>query len=368
MTDLERVPPGEAEQIDSVIKLTIAQMQRRYPSAAILRGVHPKDHGCVTAKFRVHESLPTELQVGVFATPGLEFEAVIRFSNASVLVAPDALGSRGMAVKLTGVSGTPLLSKGDTAEQDFLMVNHPVFAIANVEDYEALSRILLEDKDDPTRFFTERIRKSRDGSPDLSDAATVRAVTTFTIAQRLQANTYPPAFQPPPACPVDNRYFSGAPFAFGEGKAMKFSAVPIGRTPSNPQLSDPNYLRAALRECLTAAGAKDVTFDFQLQVREAAELADKIESAIEDACSEWDEVKYPFKSVATITIPPQDFDTAQQRTVCEQLRYSPWHGLIEHKPLGGINRLRLGVYRASANLREGRAETDRTEHGPMTRA
>ena len=367
MSDLERVPPGEAESIDSVIKLTLAQMQRRYASAAILRGVHPKDHGCVSARFRIHDSLPPDLQVGVFATPGAEFEAVIRFSNASVLVAPDALGSRGMAVKLKGVEGTPLLPVGETGTQDFLMVNHPVFAIANVEDYEVLSRILLEDKDDPTRFFTERIRKNQDGSPDFSDPATVRAVTTFTIAQRLQAKTYPPAFQPPPACPVDNRYFSGAPFAFGERKAMKFSAVPIGRTPSDPQLSDPNYLRAALRECLTANGAKDVTFDFQLQIRDADELSDKIDTEIENACTEWDEAKHPFKSVATITIPPQDFDTVQQRTLCEQLRYSPWHGVTDHKPLGGINRLRLGVYRSSARLREGRAEGDGPGHGPIAR-
>lgn len=170
MAELERVPPEEAAQIDSVIKLTVAQMQRRYANAAILRGVHPKDHGCVTARFRVHDNLPAALQVGVFAAPGAEFEAVIRFSNASVLVAPDALGSRGMAVKVRGVTGEPLLPTGETGTQDFLIVNHPVFAIANVEDYEALSRILLEDNDDPTRFFTERIRKNADGSPDFSDA------------------------------------------------------------------------------------------------------------------------------------------------------------------------------------------------------
>jgi hypothetical protein len=351
MPDLERIPSGEAAQIQNVVDLTVAQMKRRYPDAAVLRGVHPKDHGCVSARFRVHDSLPAELRVGVFAVPGREYKAVIRYSNASVLVAPDAIGSRGMAVKLYGVEGSPLLDTSDPGTQDFLMVNHPVFAIANVEDYEALSRILLEDKDDPTRFFAERIRKGADGSPDFSDPATVRAVATFTIAKRLQATTCPPAFQPPPASPVDNRYFSGSPFAFGDGKAMKFSAVPAGATATAPEVSDPNYLRAALRARLSAAGAADVVFDFQIQVRDAAELADKIDSDIENACFEWDETKHPFVSVATITIPAQDFDTAQERTQCESLRYSPWHGVTEHRPLGGINRLRLGVYRASADFR-----------------
>src|SRR5205085_3219417 len=135
MSDLERVPPGEAAQIEDVIRLTVAQMKRRYPADnPILRGVHPKDHGCVSATFQVHDSLPPELRVGVFAEPGRKYETAIRYSNASVLVAPDALASRGMAVKLRGVSGTRLLENAEAGTQDFLMVNHPVFAIANVED------------------------------------------------------------------------------------------------------------------------------------------------------------------------------------------------------------------------------------------
>ena len=84
----------------------------------------------------------------------------------------------------------------------------------------------------------------------------------------------------------------------------------------------------------------------------SAELAPTVDNDIENACAEWDESKHPFVSVATITIPPQDFDSAQQRTMCESLRYSPWHGIAEHRPLGGINRLRRGVYEASANFRE----------------
>ena len=56
-------------------------------------------------------------------------------------------------------------------------------------------------------------------------------------------------------------------------------------------------------------------------------------------------------TVATITIPPQDIDSAERRALCEDLIFSPWHGLVEHRPLGGINRLRREVYLASARLR-----------------
>lgn len=358
MAELERVPPGEAQRIENVINLTLAQMKRRYADKTMLRGVHPKDHGCVTATFRVNDKLPPELQVGVFAKPGKQYDAVVRYSNASVLVAPDAIGSRGMAVKLRGVPGKPLIPGTEAGVQDFLMVNHPVFAIANVEDYEVLSRILLEDNDSPNRFFAERIKRTADGKPDFSDPATVRAVRTFTIAQRLQAELLPQAFQLPPGCPMDNRYFAGAPFAFGEGKVMKFGAAPTGHAPIVPEKTDPNYLRAGLKACVMAMGAKEAVFNFQVQVRDAAELADKIDKEIEDATFEWDEQKFPFVNVATITIPPQDFETEQQRTMCESLRYSPWHGITEHRPLGGINRMRLGVYQASADarLQKGRAK------------
>jgi hypothetical protein len=360
MNKLEHVPEGESAQIDNTIKLTIAAMQRRYPAPGpTLRGVHPKDHGCVSAKFKVHDSLPEDLRVGLFADPGHEYEALIRFSNASSTVAADSSvangvtshGSRGMAVKVQGVTGSALLPGTTPLTQDFLMVNHPVFGLSNVEDYEALSRILVEDKDNPLRFFGERIHKKPDGSPDMSDPVTFRAIRTAGIVKRLQSTTCPPAYQPPPACPVDNQYFSGAPFAFGPEKAMKFSAKPVGRTPGTPVVTDEHYLRTALHECLTAAGAKDIVFDFLVQIRDASELADKIDTEIEDACVEWDAEKHPFVSVATITIPPQDFETDERRALCEGLNFSPWHGLVEHQPLGGINRLRLGVYEASAAFR-----------------
>ncbi|MEA2239664.1 MAG: hypothetical protein QOC81_4388 [Thermoanaerobaculia bacterium] len=360
MNKLEHVPAKESAQIDHTIKLTLEAMQRRYPAPSpTLRGVHPKDHGCVSAKFKVHDSLPESLRVGLFAKTGQEYEALIRFSNASTTVAADSSvangitthGSRGMAVKVQGVTGSALLPYIVPLTQDFLMVNHPVFGLSNVEDYEALSRILVEDKDNPLRFFAERIKRKADGTPDTSDPGTLRAIRSAGIVKRLQSTTCPPAYQPPPACPVDNQYFSGAPFAFGPDKAMKFSAKPVGRTPATPVVTDEHYLRTALHECLTAAGAKDIVFDFLVQIRDASELADKIDTEIEDACVEWDAEKHPFVSVATITIPPQDFETAERRALCEGLNFSPWHGLVEHQPLGGINRLRLRVYEASAALR-----------------
>lgn len=373
MTDLEIIAPDEADQIDHIVDLTLKQLRNRYEgSERSLRGVHPKDHGCVAAKFRISDDLTPELQVGLFRQPGQEFDAWVRFSNAATLVAPDsehkdgvtAHGSRGMAVKVMAVSGVPLVTTNlmttrGPLHQDLLMVNHPVFAFANIVDYEALSRIILEDNEKADRFFKERIRLTDSGTPDLADPATRRALVTARIIERIRSAACPPAFQPPPLSPLDNRYFSAAPFLFGDGRIMKFGAKPVA--PMSGALTDvttdANYLRTALQERLSHNDHDDVVFEFQVQIREASELKDSIDTEIEDVCVEWDEVEHPFETVATIAIPPQDCSSAERVEFCESLIFSPWNGLAEHRPLGGINRLRKAVYEASSNARKAIAST-----------
>jgi len=364
MAELEHVPDKEAKQIENIIQLTIDQMRKRYPDGKpSLRGVHTKDHGCVTAIFKVREDLLEDLRIGVFANPGHEYQAWIRYSNAAVTITPDSPtgargqvhGGRGMAVKLMGVSGTPLMPPHGPLTQDFVMVNHPVFPFANVEDYEALSDILLKDSDNADkadRFFERMQRKPS------TDPVTVRAIRSFEIVTRIQSlsvGSTPKsgAYQAPPASPFDNQYFGAAPFLFGEDRVMKFSTKPVSPNTASPRsVTDPDYLRAAMRERLTAPGASDVVFEFQVQVRKASDLTSKIiDEEIEDVCFEWEEGKHPFVTVAKITIPPQDFTTPERMALCENLNFTPWHGIAEHRPLGGINRLRRGVYEASAGFR-----------------
>ncbi|MCY2966469.1 MAG: catalase family protein [Planctomycetota bacterium] len=355
---LEQIPPEEAAQIENIVRLTVAQMKNRYPGLKpVLRGVHPKDHGCVTATFRISDSLPEELRVGVFAKPGQEYQAWIRFSNAFPLVKDDSTatehGSRGMAIKLMNVKGTSPVKTDEPMTQDFLLLNHPVFSFANVEDYEALSEVLLTDKEIADRFFTDRI-KMKNGKPDLTIPMTLRAVRSAGIIRRIRSlsvTANPPAYQTPPASPADNQYFSAAPFLFGPDKVMKCSAKPTARSEAAPNVTDPDYLRTALLKQLTGADAKEIVFEFQVQIRTKADLAGKIETEIEDACFEWDQSKYPFVTVARIVIPPQDFNTDERKRQCESLFFTPWHTLVEHQPIGGINRMRLGVYEASSAFR-----------------
>ncbi len=341
----EVIPDGEATQIDNVVKLTLAQMQKLYLNKLPpLRGVHPKDHGCVKAKFQVLADLPEAYRIGVFAKPGREYDAYIRYSNAALVVGDDSTatehGSRGMAIKLLKVEGERLVPKDEPMTQDFLMVNQPVFASANVEDYEAL-------RSDPAGFFTMRTK--------LMTPAGERALVTVGIIKRIKSLAVDPvkaengAYQPPPASPEENVYQSGAPYLLGKDYAMKYSVKPVAAASgAAPNFADANYLRTALAKRLAeGAGAKDIVLEFQLQIRSKANIGN-LETEIENACTEW---TVPFVTVARITIPPQDFNTKEAMLRCENLFFTPWHSLKEHQPIGGINRMKLKVYEKSSEFR-----------------
>jgi hypothetical protein len=327
-TAFESVPPGEADEITEVISLIRQLLAQRYPEGMARRAVHPKDHGCVKASFAINPDIPPAYQVGLFATPGRTYEAWIRFSNATPVLGPDigprGPDSRGMAIKVMGVDGQTLLGDPSAKTQDFLLINLPGFAFPNVAEYLAVTRIQLADHDDIGAFFAPPLSPER-----LKTAAVVKHISETKVGN-----------------PLDIRYFSASPFLFGPDRVVKFGVTP--RNPSGAPVPDhpgPNYLRAAMLETLDQPFGDPTVFDFQVQLRTNDLLP------IEDATATWPEAAAPFQNVATISIPKQNFDIPYQVTECEHLAFTPWHGLTAHQPLGGINRMRLGVYAASSQFR-----------------
>ena len=146
---------------------------------------------------------------------------------------------------------------------------------------------------------------------------------------------------------------------------MHFSVVPQGEKKEQKIPKDPSddYLRKALQN--TMAGNKDIVYDFKVQVRKAGEP----DLFIEDATKFWnDEQKYPWQTVARITIPaPQTgLDTPEHLEECEEWVFTPWHALAEHQPLGSINRLRYAVYVASSEHRLARQRYGRNSDDCQT--
>lgn len=339
-TKFENVPPGEGGQIGKIISLTTELLQQRYGDSMARRAVHPKDHGCVQAAFTVNPDIPDKYRVGVLAAPGKKYDAWIRFSNATGTVTSDVTAkgasSRGMAIKLMGVEGSTLLNEPGAKTQDFLLINQRMFAFTDVSEYLEVTNLQKIHNDDNDKIF-----------PALFASRTPERVAELRRILGIIATTQL-------GNPLDSPYFSASPFLFGKDTVAKFGVKP--RDPADPSVPppnpSPNYLREAMKKSLDMISGKPAVFDFQVQIRTSDTLP------IEDASAEWKEKddkepekNAPFQNVAVIKIDQQDFDNPLRITECEHLVFTPWHGLVEHQPLGGINRLRLGVYIASSQYR-----------------
>lgn len=330
----------EEEAIRRIKELTEAQIQNAYRSGLrpAQRDAHAKQHGCVRADFTVLASLPSAMRQGVFAEAHT-FHAWIRFSNA--VGTDDQAGlARGMAIKLLGVPGRKILpDQADATTQDFLLVNYPVFNVRTAADY--VDFLTKSDAGQLPLFFRAHPESER--------------ITAAIAAQ-------------PVGNPLLQRYYSMTPYALGSSK-VKYSAKPVSCTTGETlhdegggvRSSEPDYLRAAMRARL-ADGASCFSFMVQRQT-------DPAKMPIDDSTVLWSEELAPFVTVASITIPPQRFDSPEQQAFCENLSYTPWHALPVHQPLGTINRIRRVVYDATSSLRHRlngvpRREPSGDEHFP----
>lgn len=342
---IEQVPNGEAVQIEEIADLMVKLLDQRYKDGCkVLRAVHPKAHACVDATFRVDDELPEQLRVGLFATPGACFEAVIRFSNAAGVLGPDVTelingdqktlthGSRGMAMKVRNVPGDTYLSADEPGVQDFLMVNAPVFPFANVADYLELTRAQFKHEDKSQPLFAEfgqAVSKTPGGPQRVRRTAEITAMIQRT----------------PTASPLESPYFTAAPFLFGQDFVAKFAAFPVDPPGTAlPEKVSDDYLREVLVRQIRESVA---AFEFYVQLRPASAE----DAAVENVTVEWETGTTPLQKLGRIEIPAQECGTPDAIEACERLFFTPWHSLPEHRPLGGINRLRKAAYEASVRRR-----------------
>ncbi|MBD2095608.1 catalase family protein [Trichocoleus sp. FACHB-591] len=322
----ENPPESEKQAIAAIIKLSQDLLNKA--SDPVQRQQHPKSHGCVKAEFTV-EDVPEHFRIGVFKEPRT-YRAWIRFSNGSSNVQSDLKGDvRGMAIKLVGVSGEKLLEDERNAEtQDFILINYPVLFLQDAQDTLAISKALLAVKNMP-----------------IAPLKPLPFLLMFAPFHRKQVGILKTIRQQQMANPLQAKYWSTTPYQLGS-HAIKFAAIPReleSMKAGVPTSKSDNFFREAMVQQLSQ---QDVYFDFAVQVQTNAERM-----PIEDATVEWSEQESPFIKVATIRIPKQQFDTESRRAFDENLSFNPWHALPEHKPLGGVNRVRKKVYQVISKLR-----------------
>ena len=132
------------------------------------------------------------------------------------------------------------------------------------------------------------------------------------------------------------------PYLLGD-RAIKFSATPLSRNANlPPEQTGPNFLREAM---MKQVGAEDVYFEFGVQLQ-----SDPLTMPVEDPLVMWDEAVSPFQRVAIIRIPKQDISAKSWVEFAENLSFTPWHSLPEHRPLGSNNRARRAVYEAISSF------------------
>lgn len=318
---LEYPLPDEDVYIRKITQLFIKTLSRYYSSGITRRIFHPKMHGLVKAEFTIAPNLPVHIQQGIFES-GVTYPAWIRFSNAKKHPAADKnRDMRGMAIKLFGVNGAKLLENEQNATtQDFLLVTSKTLQTRSVKDFYTSLAALMGG---PLKLFLYVITHC---------GVAYRSLKQISRCSNL----------------LETSFFSTTPSLFGSiPKAVKYAVIPQKRSKTPfPQKPAYNFLKEQLVKDLAE---KDFYFDFMIQFQE-----DPDKMPIEDPTVEW---RSPFFKIATIKIPKQTFDSPDQISYGENLSFTPWHSIAEHRPLGGVNRARKVVYEELAAFRHSKNGT-----------
>ncbi|GGX95528.1 hypothetical protein GCM10007160_23900 [Litchfieldella qijiaojingensis] len=334
----ERVSPEEslfeAEMTRRILEIA-REHHSEHPQQPIPRFNQPKTLACPVATFRVL-GLDERLAQGIFAEPN-EYQAILRFANATAQDDREK-DLRGLTIRLFDVDGASSVD-GTAGHQDFLLNSHPRLFAGTPEDFHAFVSAVADDR--LWWYFLNPL------DPHLK---------SLWIAW--QARSQPDSL-------LAIRYWSTTPYRYGEDEsvAVKYSVrpcpddTPQDRDTEGPDGDDPHYLRHTMAENLRT-GEACLSFMVQFQT-------DPDSMPIEDASVTWDEEDSPFEEVARLTLPRQDVTAPQALSHCEGMAFNPWNTHPAHRPLGGINRVRRGLYQEVGEFRTSHDATlSATPDGP----
>lgn len=322
----ETALPGEPALFEDFARDIVAHQVAK--NDGFLRGFHAKIHAGFIAEFRVLADLPEHARHGVFAEPRT-FPAVVRFSNGDSHINPDRKHEpRGIAIKLVGVDGPKLLAgQEDAVTQDFLATSHSV--TSTVRDVTQFIAFVKAEREGHIKMMPMLCRALGCWQAARISVALFRTVLLSKVRSMATEN-----------------YSSTAPIKFGP-YAVKFTVRPAQGTAATTDrpLTD-DFLSEDLADRLRKA---DLVFDFLVQF-----YADDVVTPIEDTSVPWRPKDAPLWKVAQVRIPRCDLNDPgirEQSRKIDELSFSPWHAIEDHRPLGNVMRARRFAYEASAGLR-----------------
>jgi catalase len=350
--DVERIQPDETvlfDELSRTMQHITRTMASRYRHA--YRPVHAKSHGVVVGTLEVASGLPEHLAQGLFAVPG-EHPVILRFStNPGDLLADSVSSPRGLAVKVLNVDGEKVANHSGQHTQDLVCINGNAFTAPDPRKF--LEQVKLFDK---TLEIPEEAKHA------VSVAA--RATNAVLKAVHLPSTTLE-GIGAPAEHILGESFSTLAPLRYGKYVA-KISIAPASLnlkelTGKGIDLgADYNALEELIKQFFRRQTAVwDVRAQLALAPSDPHGEEKKKDFPIEAADKPWPEDKSPWQKVGAITAGPQNsYSDSRQLFVDEQLSFSPWHALEDHRPLGGIMRSRLKAYeeakkyRAQRNARE----------------
>jgi hypothetical protein len=315
----EQIAPDEATRFEAYARL-LKHIQGKHQRKPMPRALHAKANVCVEGEFHVHGDIPAHARAGLFAKPGT-YPTLVRFSNGAAGYQSDRKGDvRGIALKLVGVEGKKLIpGMEDERTQDFLLIRSSATPFKNAEEFIGLVDALQTPLLALPKLF-----------------GVLGFGRTFRVLKQLAAGLKVP-LPSLAAC----QYFSALPFRYGDFAArctLVPSTTATGPTPGDLGLE----LAGRLQE-------GPLSWDFKVQF-----FVDETKTPIEDASVDWDEHDAPYVTVGQLVLPRQDPSSARGQKLSEYiepLSFDPWHALVEHRPLGNMQRARNVAYRESTQHR-----------------
>lgn len=305
-------------------------------SGHAIRSVHAKSHGLLTAELTVFDGLPPALAQGIFAH-ARTFPIIMRLSTNPGDLLPDSVSTpRGMAIKVLNVEGERLPGDSEARSQDFVMVNGPTFSAPDGEAFLKSLKVVAATTD-----RGEGLKKVL--------SATLRGIEKVVEAVGVESPTLKALGGHPQTHILGESFFTQLPVRYGEFIA-KLSIAPASQNlfllKEKPieTLGSDNFIRDAVEEFFATEEA-----EWEVRVQLCTSLK---HMPIEPANIEWDENESPYLPVATIRAHRQDaWNEERAMAVDDGMGFSPWHGIIDHWPLGSLMRMRQRAYQNSQAFR-----------------
>ncbi|KAK9415315.1 putative Catalase-like domain-containing protein [Seiridium unicorne] len=341
---IEKVPPGEDESIQAVIK-QIDEIQRlQYNKARhCYGGTHARTQGVIVGKFIVPDDLPRHLKQSELFEKGGEYPVVCRYSSEPgdpgldvrkrqplkcvfmLTKCKDRIPQpRGFGMKLFDVHGEMFDAGKDFPTQDIEFNSTPALDLADAKTTKEIIDLRIKyghDKETLYKHLNER--------PD-TDLQTARDKVHNTHLE-------------------STRYYSQTAYRFGD-YVIKYCLVPATDTQRKlaEETTKPEHGSDIMQRWLQDFHQNhNAEYLFQVQLCENLE-----DQPVENSGKVWDPEKYPWQTVARLVVPKQDSWKPERKMFWEDhMRIDPWHGLVKLQPLGGSNRLRRKLYPASSALR-----------------